>query len=81
MTARIAGIPEGRAGVFLRLAYRFAKRMVGKVPEPLAVAAQHPWIFRGYSAYEFMLGRAKLVDQRLKILAEIKAATLIGCPF
>lgn len=79
--ARIEGVPESRAGVFLRFAYRFARRMVGKVPEPLAVAAHHGWIFRGYSAFEFMLGRAKLVEPRLKILADIKAAALIGCPF
>jgi len=79
--ARIEGVPARRAGLLLRFAYRFAKRMVGKIPEPLTVAAHHGWIFRGYSAYEFMLGRARLVDHRLKILAEIKAAALIGCPF
>ena len=79
--ARIEGVPEHRAGLLLRFAYRFAKRMVGKIPEPLTVAAHHGWIFRGYSAYEFTLGRARLVDRRLKVLAEIKAAALIGCPF
>jgi alkylhydroperoxidase family enzyme len=55
--------------------------MFGKVPEPLAVAAHHPWIFRGYTSYEFALGRARRVDARLKALAELKAAALVGCPF
>ena len=79
--ARIQGVPEGRGGVLVRFAYRFARRLLGKVPEPLTVAAHHAWVFRAYSAYEFALGRAKLVDERLKILASIKAAALIGCPF
>ena len=81
LTARIEGVPEARAGVFLRLAYRFAKRMVGKVPEPLTVAAHHGWIFRAYTAFEFLLQRARLVDRRLKALAELRAATMIGCAF
>jgi hypothetical protein len=79
--ARIEGVSEKKAGVLARLAYRFAKRMFGKVPEPLTVAAHHPSIFQGYTAYEFFLGRARRVDARLKALAGLKAAALVGCPF
>ena len=79
--ARIEGVSAEKAGWLLRFAYRVARRMVGKVPAPLTVAAHHGWVFRGYSAYEFAIGRARLIDRRLKILAEIKAAALIGCPF
>ena len=79
--ARIAGVPEHRAGLLMRFAYWFARRLVGKVPEPLAVVAHHRWIFRGYSAYEFALSRSHLMDRRLETLAGLKAAALIGCPF
>jgi len=79
--ARIAGLPPARTGFLVRLAYRFAQRMFGKVPEPLTVAAHHPWIFRGYTGYEFALGRARRVEPRLKALAGLKAAALVGCPF
>ena len=79
--ARIPGVPPSRAGLVARFAYRFSKRMVGKVPEPLTVAAHHAWIFRGYTGYEFALGKARLVDARLKALAGLKAAALVGCPF
>jgi len=79
--ARIAGVPSRRAGLLVRFAYRLAERMFGKVPEPLTVAAHHAWIFRGYTGYEFALGRARRVDARLKALAELKAAALVGCPF
>ena len=79
--ARIAGVPASRAGAFVRFAYRAAKRLTGKVPEPLTVAAHNPWIFRAVGLYEFALGRAKTVDARLKTLAGLKVAALIGCPF
>ena len=55
--------------------------MFGRLPEPLAVSAHHPSIFKGYSAYEFALGRARRVNHKLKVLAELKAGALVGCPF
>lgn len=79
--SRIAGIPQNRAGWFARFAYRFSERRLGKVAEPLTVTAHHASIFRAYGAYEFFLDRAKLVEPKLKALAGIKAAALIGCPF
>ena len=79
--ARITGVDERRAGLFVRLACRFTKRELGRVPEPLRVTAHNPWIFRAYTLFEFMLRRARRLDERLKVIAEIKAATLVGCPF
>ena len=79
--ARIVGVPAQRAGRLVRFAYWLSKRRLGKVAEPLEVAAHHRWIFRAYGAYEFALERARLVEPRLKALAGIKAAALIGCPF
>ena len=79
--ARIEGIPQRKAGLLVRRACWFSKRMVGKVVEPVMITAHHPWIFRAYGAYEVMLDRARLVDARLKTLAGLKAAALIGCPF
>ena len=79
--SRITGVSEQKANIFVRLAYWLSKKRVGKVVEPLAVSAHHPWILRGYGAYELALERAHLVEGKLKALASIKAATLIGCPF
>jgi hypothetical protein len=58
-----------------------ARRRVGKVPEPMMVAAHSPWVFRAYGAFELALDRARRVDAKLKALAGIKAAALVGCPF
>ena len=79
--ARIEGVPGKKAGLLARLTYRFSKRSLGKVVEPLAVAAHHSWILGGYAAYEFALQNAKRVDHKLKTLAALKAGTLVGCPF
>ena len=79
--ARIEGVTARRAGIMQRLAYWYARRRVGKVPEPMAVKAHHPWIFRAYGAYEFALERSRRVDGKVKALASLKAAALVGCPF
>ena len=79
--ARIEGVPARRASWLARLVYWMSRRMVGKVPEPLTVAANHPAVFRAYVGYEYYLGKAKRVDARLKSLAGVKAAAMVGCPF
>jgi hypothetical protein len=79
--ARIEGVPAKHAGMLARIVFRMARRMLGKVPEPLTVVAHHGAIFRAYTGYEFFLARARRVDPRLKALASLKTAARIGCPF
>ena len=79
--ARIAGVPKNKTSLITRFAYWYARRRFGKVPEPLTLVAHHPWLFRGNGAFELALEHSRLVDARLKGLASIKVATLIGCPF
>jgi len=79
--ARIEGVSEHKAGWLSRFAYRYARKRFGKGPEPLTIAAHHPWISKGYGTFEWTLARARLVDAHLKALASLKVATLIGCPF
>jgi hypothetical protein len=78
---RIEGVAENKAGPAARFAYWFARRSFGKIPEPLAVVAHHPWLSRGYGFMEFAFQRSRSVDDKLKALASVKVATLIGCPF
>jgi hypothetical protein len=79
--ARIVGVPKKKAGIATRIAYWFCRRRFGRVVEPLTIIAHHPRLARGYVAFEFAMDKSRRVDERLKVLAEIKAATLIGCPF
>lgn len=79
--ARIEGVPKNKAGLLTRLAYRYALRRFGKIPEPLAITAHHGWISAGNGVFELALLKARRVDEKLKALASLKAATLTGCPF
>ncbi len=72
--------PRGLA-ILHRLANWTSRRRFGKVGEPVSVIARHPWVFRGYAGYELALERARRVEPSLKELAQIKAATLVGCSF
>jgi AhpD family alkylhydroperoxidase len=68
-----------RLGPFGRLAGWMSKRMYGRTPEPFFVTAHHPGILRGYGMFEWESERANTVDEKLKDLAMIKAAALVGC--
>jgi AhpD family alkylhydroperoxidase len=75
--SRLAG--PRRPGPFARVAAWISRRDYGLVPEPLDVTAHHPGILRGYGMFEWETGRAHSVDAKLKDLAAIKAAALVGC--
>ena len=79
--ARIEGVAPQRASWLVRVVYRMARRMFGQVPEPLTVNAHNPAVFRATVGYEYFLSKAKRVDERLKSLAALKAAAMVGCPF
>ena len=78
---RLEGVADKQAGLFTRVAFWMARRKVGKVPDPMRVSAHHGAISMAAGGYEFWLDRARLVDARLKTLAGIKAAMMVGCPF
>ena len=78
---RIYGVPEKETGLLGRFAYRFSRRRFGKVPEPVRVTAHHRSLLLGTGAMELALDRSDLVDDRLKKLAEIKVALVVGCEF
>ena len=83
--ARISGAPSNQGGPVRRLmvglTYRLTRRRLGRVIMPVQVTAHHPKIFRGYIEMERSQMGAKLVDHKLKGLAELRVATLVGCPF
>ena len=79
--ARIEGIPAERANEVAQDFYRKAERALGSVPEPLRVTAHSDAILQAYMGYERFLARAGRVEAKLKSLANLKTAALIGCPF
>ena len=85
--ARMKGVEPHEAGWFTRLVYWLVKRAVNKLTgksqllEPIKIAAHHPRLLRALGQMEGGQAAARSVPVRLKSLASIKAATLIGCPF
>ena len=78
---RIEGVSKSKASLFVRLIYWFSKRRLGKIADPLRIIGHHSRVMFGYGMFELAYERATLVESRLKDLAQIKAATLVGCPF
>jgi hypothetical protein len=51
------------------------------VVDPLAVLAHYPMLLLGYGLLEVTFERSHLVDEHLKSLAVLGAATMVGCEF
>jgi hypothetical protein len=83
--ARICGALRSQGGLirrlFVAIVYALTQRRLGRVIMPIQVTAHHSRIFWGYLQMEHSEMGAKLVDSKLKGLAELRVATLVGCPF
>ena len=83
--ARIPGASRRQGGpirrLFVGFVYFLTRRRLGRVILPIQVTAHHPKILWGYGQMEQSQAGSKLVDHKVKGLAELRVATLIGCPF
>ena len=78
--ARIPLVGDHDAGVLGRLAYAFARRRFGEVPEPFAALRHHPRLFWAAAVSESLLERsATVLPGRLRELAVYRTATRVGC--
>ena len=78
--ARIEGVQKPGLS-FAAAVFAFAKRRLGRVPEPMRIDALNPTIFRGYAFMESAQDSAHTLPKGLKVLAQLRVATRIGCPF
>ena len=86
---RIAGVSARDAGLGVKLVYYFTRRSIaqltGREPErmiePLELYAHVPGLLRGYGRLEQATAKLKGLDEGLKNLAELKAATLTQCEY
>ena len=83
--ARISGAPANQGGwirrLFVGLVYSLTRRRLGRVIMPVQVTAHHSKLFWGYVQMEQSQMASKQADAKLKGLAELRVATLVGCPF
>jgi 4-carboxymuconolactone decarboxylase len=87
---RIAGVPRRDAGLAVKLAYFFTRRQIARLTgrettermlEPLEMYAHLAGLLRAYGSLEQATARLHHLDERLKVLAELKAATLTHCEY
>jgi hypothetical protein len=83
--ARVHGADPGQQGplrgLFTRLVYAITKRKVGRVVIPVQIVAHHAQLLWGYGQMEQSLASSRLVGAAVKDLAQLRVATLVGCPF
>jgi AhpD family alkylhydroperoxidase len=83
--ARIRGADPSKQGLvrglFTRIVYRMTRKKVGRVVMPVQLVAHHPKLLWGYGQMEQAFASSHLVAAGLKDLAQLRVATLIGCPF
>jgi AhpD family alkylhydroperoxidase len=87
--SRIAGVKTNKTGPLTRVILSVARRRTGQLTgrrtermiEPLEVYAHRPRLLIGYGMMEDATARLHRVDERLKVLAELKAATLTRCEY
>ncbi len=86
---RIAGVAARNAGLPVKLVDRFTRRALAQLTErepermiePLELYAHVPGLLLGYAMLEWATAKLDRVDQRLRCLAELKAATLTHCEY
>jgi 4-carboxymuconolactone decarboxylase len=79
--ARIRGVEANQAGLVTRFLYWMTRRKLGRVIMPFKVTAHQPRLLLAVGGMEMGQQALRSFDAKLKALAEIKAATLVGCPF
>jgi AhpD family alkylhydroperoxidase len=79
--AHLAPVRTADAGLFVKFVYWFAKRRLGRVPTPVGIMAHHLPTLRAVGAFELATEKTTALDLRLRELAVLKCATIIGCRF
>ena len=79
--ARMEGISDGKASRLARLLFAGVRRKTGSVSESFRIAGWNPRVLLGWSLMEAAIDSERQLDAKLRKLAEIKTAAMVGCPF
>ena len=79
--SRMKGVQDDEAGIIVRTVFRMAAKQLGAVPEPLRVMAKSSGVMSAAGAFQTCFDRAKSVEPKIKVLASLKAASMVGCLF
>ncbi len=78
---RVEGLAYKQAPQSVRLLYDKFKRMFGHVIAPYTALAHRPTILGAAAHMGRAMEHSRAVEAKLKALACVRAAQMIGCPF
>lgn len=78
--SRMPGVPEREASWLSRLVFRGIRRRAKHLADTWTIAAHQPGLLLGWALHELAYERANDLDRRLRRLAQLKVAALVGCP-
>jgi hypothetical protein len=78
---RSEGVHDNEAGLLTRIIFWLTKRRIGRVPLGMRVRARDPKLFRNVVRMDLYAVSQRAIRPRLKELAQLKVAMMVGCPF
>jgi Carboxymuconolactone decarboxylase family len=78
---RTVGVQNQEAGLRTRVIFWLAKRRLGRVPLSARIQARDPKLLEAAARMSMHIARPGTVPLKLKELAQLKVAALVGCPF
>jgi len=79
--SRATGVQDGEAGLRAKLVYWLVKRRLGQVPLGVRIRAHAPKLLLLAGRMDLHVASQGVVPQKLKELAQLKVAAMVGCPF
>ncbi len=79
--ARMEGISDEKASRLARMIFAAVRRKTGSVSESFRIMGWSPRLLLGWSLMEATIDNERQLDAKLRKLAEIKTAAMVGCPF
>ena len=78
---RAAGVQNQDAGIRTRVIFWLTKRRLGRVPLSARIQARDPKLLEAAARMSIHIARPSAVQLKLKELAQLKVAVMVGCPF
>ncbi len=80
-TTRGVGVSDREAPLRTRLIYWFVKRRLKRIPLGVRIRARDPKLLARSVKMDLLIASAVTVPSKLKELAQLKVAMMVGCPF
>ncbi len=78
---RATGVQDKEAGLRTRFIFWRVKRRLGRVPLGTRIRARDPKLLELAGRMDLHMASPGTVPEKLKELAQLKVAAMVGCPF